>query len=60
MPTAIWNSYSKSDTARRPRIITEASTSTAKYIRKLSNGRTTVTFGRGGIEMLPVQVAHDL
>src|SRR5690348_16789124 len=34
----IWNSYSKSDTARRPRMIIEAPTSAANLTNRLSNG----------------------
>ena len=34
----IWNSYSKSDTARRPRMITEAPTSAANLTSRLSKG----------------------
>ena len=42
MPT-IWNSYSKSATARRPRTMTWAPTSRAQSISRFSNGWTTIS-----------------
>ena len=42
MPT-IWNSYSKSETARRPRMITLAPTSIAQWISRFSNGCATIS-----------------
>ena len=36
----IWNSYSKSATARRPRTMMPASSSSAKCINRVENGRT--------------------
>ena len=42
MPT-IWNSYSKSETARRPRMITLAPTSAAQWISRFSNGCATIS-----------------
>ena len=42
---AIWNSYSKSDTARSPRRITRASCACTKSISS-DEKRTTSTFGR--------------
>ena len=41
IPT-IWNSYSKSETARSPRMITVAPTSAAQWISRFSNGCTTI------------------
>jgi hypothetical protein len=42
MPT-IWNSYSKSETARSPRMITCAPTSAAHWISRFSNGQATIS-----------------
>ena len=42
IPT-IWNSYSKSETARRPRMMTLAFTSSAQWIRRLSKGCATIS-----------------
>ena len=39
----IWNSYSKSATARRPRTMTLASSSSAKCINRLEKGLTTMS-----------------
>ncbi len=43
---AIWNSYSKSLTARRPRTITVAPTERAKFTSKPSNDRTSMALSR--------------
>ena len=40
---AIWNSYSKSETARSPRMITWAPTSSARCIRRLWKDRTSTS-----------------
>ena len=56
---AIWNSYSKSETARRPRMITLAPTDSAKCISSVSKARTSMRFGVAVFEMGDL-VAHDL
>ena len=56
---AIWNSYSKSDTARSPRMITFAPTDWAKFTNRLSKGAHLDALGIAVFEMSDL-VADDL